>query len=128
MPVQWARQGEEMGRRVRHSHWHEEMGWEAKLLGLRISCMLYCFAVCIFPLSMVPLKGICPFMLTVLSAVGLSSCFYCFVSSGNSLRAGSPLSNSTYSMKTLLRSVSVACTIQRHKILVGLRVLPQSRI
>lgn len=67
-------------------------------------------------------------MLTILSAVGLSSCFYCFVSFVNSLRAGSPLSNSTYSMKTLLQSVSVACTIQQHKILLGLGVLPQSRI
>lgn len=45
-PVGWTGMGD--GEKGQTSHWHEEMGWEAKLLGLRISCMLYCLAVCIF--------------------------------------------------------------------------------
>ena len=68
-PVGWTGRGD--GEKGQTSHWHEEMGWEAKLLGLRISCMLYCLAVCVFPLSMIPIKYICHFMLTILSAKGL---------------------------------------------------------
>lgn len=55
-----------------------------------------------------------------------SACFFCFVSFVNSLRARSPLSNSTHSMKTLLQSIHVACTIQQQNILLELRALPHN--
>lgn len=123
-PVGWTGMGD--GEKGQTSHWHEEMGWEAKLLGLRISCMLYCLAVCIF-ISFVndPHKIYVSLHANYIKRQG-SACFFCFVSFVNSLRARSPLSNSTHSMKTLLQSIHVACTIQQQNILLGLRALPHN--
>ena len=121
-PVGWT--GREDGRKGQTSHWHEEMGWEAKLLGLRISCTIL-FGCLHISFVNNPHKIYLSLHVDY-KKYQRSACLFCFVSFVNSLRARSPFSNSTHSMKTLLQSIHVACTIQQQNILLGLRVLPHN--